>query len=77
LDLKTFKKFPIGWNKKLQADFKTLEGGENNEVKRKASRRNIERGYQKPFGRPLISRAHLHVEHPRLEPSIKKNKQRK
>lgn len=40
--------------------------------KRKASRRNTERRYQKPPRCPLISGAHLHVKHHCLEPFAKK-----
>jgi hypothetical protein len=42
--------------------------------KRKVSQRNIEKGYQKPLGHPLILRACLHVEHPRLEFPTKKKR---
>ncbi len=38
---------------------------------------NIERGYQKSFEHPLISKACLHVEHPHLKLPTKKKKKNK
>jgi hypothetical protein len=39
---------------------------------------NIERGYQKSFEHPLISKACLHVEHPHLKlPTKKKTKKQR
>jgi hypothetical protein len=50
-----------------------LERG-SNEAKRKAFEQNIEKGYQKSLKHPFILRACLHVEHPYLKHSYKKEK---
>jgi len=53
-----------------------LEGG-NNKAKRKAYGQNIERGYQKPHGHPLISKSRLHIGHLRVKPPTKKRRNEK
>jgi hypothetical protein len=63
----------LGQRKNIELTLKTWKG-RSNEAKRKVSQRNIEKGYQKPLGHPLILRACLHVEHPRLEFPTKKEK---
>jgi hypothetical protein len=51
---KAFKKLPLGWSQKLQANSENLKrGGGGDEIKRKASGQNIKREYQKPLGCPL------------------------
>jgi len=74
-DPKVFQKFPLGLSKKQWVDFEKFKGG-NNETKRKAFERNIERGYQKPFKCPLILKTCLHAEHPHLELLPKKKRQK-
>jgi hypothetical protein len=63
---KNLIKIPITIEFKKSINIENLEGG-NNKTKRKISRWNIEKVYQKSLGHPLIRRACLHDEHLRLE----------
>jgi hypothetical protein len=51
--------------------------GEKNEAKKKVFERNIEKGYQKPLGHPLILKTHMHVKHLHLKPPTKKKRRKK
>jgi len=53
LDPKVFQKLHLGQIKNNKITLKTWKGG-SNEAERKGFERNIEKGYQKPLGHPLI-----------------------
>jgi hypothetical protein len=66
----------LGQIKNNELTLKTWKGG-SNKAKRKAFEQNIEKGYQKPLGHPLMLRTRLYSKHPHLKPLTKKKRQQK